>query len=849
MKTEMDRINDALSFIPADDRNLWLRIGMAVKSELGESGFDLWDSWSKQADSYHAADALSVWKSIQPDGGISLGTLFHEAKNNGWQDDDIYYKPTAQEISERKRISMEHAKHQEEKDKKKRSKTASKAQEIWSQSSVIDSYHPYLLNKKVSPVLTMREIPAAKVAAILGYAPKSDDEPLIGRLLVIPIKVGSKFSTLELIDEEGRKTALSGKGTKTGGYWAAQSLPNNSREKLTLLIGEGAITVLSAKEATGYYAIAALSSCNLVSVSKSMRESYPNATLIILADLVKATGEVEALAIKAAQSVNGLLAIPDFGIDRAQSNTDFNDMVTLLGMEAVKQAIINATNVPIVEDCSTDEDSIWPKAQPLLAKMVPEPYPLDALPSAIRAAIEEVQGFVKAPVALVAASALAAVSLAIQAQVDVKRAEKLTGPAGLFLLTIADSGERKSTCDGFFSKAIRDYDDAQAELAKPILKNYNAAIEGWQEKKNGIKDKIRQLAKKGESTICLEDKLRELEHEKPEPPRIPRLMYSDATPEALAYNLAKTWPSGGIISAEAGIVFGGHSMSKESIMRNLALLNVLWDGGTLTIDRRTTESFTVRGARLTIGLQVQEATLHSFFDRSGALARGTGFLARFLFSWPESTQGYRPFTEAPINWPALEAFNQRMTVILNQLIPINEIGMIQPILLTMSVEAKEAWVVFHDEIEKELINGGELYDVRDVASKIADNAARLAILFHVFEMPSLGVISLDAIVAATRITAWHLNEAQRFFGELALPAEIGDAIRLDNWLINYCQRQKTNIVPRREIQRHITPIHLRKQEALDNAFRELVSADRIFIRQEGKRKIILVNPEIITKDE
>lgn len=190
-----------------------------------------------------------------------------------------------------------------------------------------------------------------------------------------------------------------------------------------------------------------------------------------------------------------------------------------------------------------------------------------------------------------------------------------------------------------------------------------------------------------------------------------------------------------------------------------------------------------------------------------------------------------------------------MTVILNQPIPINEIGMIQPILLTMSVEAKKAWVVFHDEIEKELINGGELYNVRDVASKIADNAARLAILFHVFEMPALGVISLDAIVAATRITAWHLNEAQRFFGELALPAEIGDAIRLDNWLINYCQRQKTNIVPRREIQRHITPIHLRKQEALDNALRELVSADRIFIRQEGKRKIILVNPEIITKDE
>jgi hypothetical protein len=69
-------------------------------------------------------------------------------------------------------------------------------------------------------------------------------------------------------------------------------------------------------------------------------------------------------------------------------------------------------------------------------------------------------------------------------------------------------------------------------------------------------------------------------------------------------------------------------------MRNLSLLNVLWDGGELSIGRRTSESFTVRGARLTVGLQIQEAALRSFFDRSGGLARGTGFLARFLVAWP-----------------------------------------------------------------------------------------------------------------------------------------------------------------------------------------------------------------------
>lgn len=55
---------------------------------------------------------------------------------------------------------------------------------------------------------------------------------------------------------------------------------------------------------------------------------------------------------------------------------------------------------------------------------------------------------------------------------------------------------------------------------------------------------------------------------------VPRLLYADATPEALAYALATGWPSGGILSAEAGAVFGVHGIGQNTILRNLALLNV-----------------------------------------------------------------------------------------------------------------------------------------------------------------------------------------------------------------------------------------------------------------------------------
>jgi putative DNA primase/helicase len=253
----------------------------------------------------------------------------------------------------------------------------------------------------------------------------------------------------------------------------------------------------------------------------------------------------------------------------------------------------------------------WPEPQSLTTQVEPEPYPVEALPPILRAAVEEVQGFVKAPVAMVASSAIGAVSLVIQAYKDIKRAERLTGPVGVFLLTIGDSGERKSTCDTFFFQAIRDHEAHQAELAGPTMKAYKAAVNAIEAKAKGIRANITTATKANKETTGHESELRELEQTIPDPPRVPRLIYSDVTQEELKRSLAKGWPSGGVISSEAGTVFGGHGMAPESIMRSLGTFNQLWDGADLQTDRRSTESYTVRGARLTIvlGLTLLESSL------------------------------------------------------------------------------------------------------------------------------------------------------------------------------------------------------------------------------------------------
>ena len=134
--------------------------------------------------------------------------------------------------------------------------------------------------------------------------------------------------------------------------------------------------------------------------------------------------------------------------------------------------------------------------------------------------------------------------------------------------------------------------------------------------------------------------------------------------------------------------------------------------------------------------------------------------------------------------------------------------------------------------------------MRDVASKSADNAARLAALFQIFEHGMGGAVGLECFDSASRIAAWHLNESRRFFGELALPAELADAARLDTWLVEYCRREGTHLVPIAKLQQ-FGPGGLRSKATIETALRELEEAGRARTEREGKRKMIAVNPALL----
>ena len=87
----VETIRTALSFIDYEDSEHWIRVGMALYSELGEQGFDLWNAWSSLGSSYDRKNIKSRWKTFRKGHGgrpVTIGSLIYYAINSGFKFDE-----------------------------------------------------------------------------------------------------------------------------------------------------------------------------------------------------------------------------------------------------------------------------------------------------------------------------------------------------------------------------------------------------------------------------------------------------------------------------------------------------------------------------------------------------------------------------------------------------------------------------------------------------------------------------------------------------------------------------------------------------------------------------------------
>lgn len=842
--TELDKAHEALKFISPDlARDDWVKVGMALKNEFGDNGFSLFDEWSRGGKSYKEGDANDTWKSINSSGGVKIGTLYHMAKQAGWSGTGVStHSDIARDFQPINQEPKSQNESQQQSDVEKHAKAAEKAQDLIASATPVvnENNHPYLLAKgvPVSGAVGLYVLPLPYFQGIAGYYPRGKDGELTGPLLLAKVEdVSGAVSTVELIGSNGQKSALRG-GKKGGCFWLAQDIASDYTG--LVYVAEGIATALSIRQSTGKPVIAALTQGNLIKTANAVKAKAPSASIVIACDLVSDTKKPDSKLLDAIRQGGFSMVWPEF-TDQSAGYTDFNDMHQKEGVSATAARL---------GDFSSGAE--WDNPEPLLDSGKAAPYPIDALPQVIGDAVREVQAYVKAPMALVAGCALSALSIACQGLFNVSRNGMTPVPASLYLLTVADSGERKTSTEGYFFQAFSQYEKDTETSLQTEKKERESKVAAWHMAREGLLSLIKKEASKGGDTEDAQQKLLDHDQVKPEPLKMPKYMVGgDVTPEGLARAIGKQWPSRGVVSSEAGTFFGSHAMGNDSITRTLSFFNTMWDGKPYEVTRSGNagaDSYMIHGARLTLSLQVQAATLQAFFEKNGHLARGTGFLARFLIAWPETTQGTRYILEtdkAPS--AAIARFTDQITRLLqdDSLQSVIEGGELKPKTLLMSDEANKLWVGHHNRIESMLSPAGELASIRDVASKAAENTARLAALFHAIEGGGGDTIGRDSVHKASIVIAWYLTESHRFFGGISLPEDMQEAQALDEWLIAYCNKNEVTSVSKVEVRRKC-PNKIREAEKIDKAIEKLSSLSRARYMNEGGRQVIQVNPALLS---
>lgn len=451
------------------------------------------------------------------------------------------------------------------------------------------------------------------------------------------------------------------------------------------------------------------------------------------------------------------------------------------------------------------------------------PYPLDAFPVFLRDTINEVVSRGLVPPALVGTIVLAALSSAIQRRVKVRLpAGAGVSPSSLYTVIKAASGERKSWVEKMIFRPIVEHDEKVGRQYVDEVMKYHARMDIWRCKKKTILGKISAEA-------SIEEELREeLETHYLSEPKFPikrSIIRQDLSERAIVEALHGENEAISIICDEGEIALKSVLMSKTGI------LNTVWSGRNLQMDRAKGIHLQATNPRVTLSLLVPPEVLKSYLEKHGTLTRGSGFWARVLICDPPSTQGSRFMcSTAEPHWDSLSSFHERLTMLLVDSLNNSEV------IYEFDEDAKMSWIRSINSIEVNLSPNGFFHDMRDFASKAGEMAARIAAIFH-HATGQTGRISVDTLNRAGVILNYHIFEFKRIFSEELVFSEIQSDTRT---LLGYIQSEWARsgygsipAVPRNQLLRN-GPI--RPKSRFDAAMQQLQVSGQVHVSVDRKRR-------------
>lgn len=343
--TIIDDVERALCFIDnAIDRDAWVMIAMAIKSEFGDSGFDLWDHWSQGHAKYDQAHNRMVWRGISASGKTGIGHLFKTAIANGYKPEKKEFTPEekarfAKEREARQKAAALKAEQEQARKAFAQDVVRSTAQTVWHKVAKPLGESEYLKNKEIkafgvrflhqSLLIVTEPEPYSQTISTANFTYETFIKTLARReqqqkdgvpddllvsahlhkagTLLVPLYAGGRLMNLQFINHKGNKKFIKG-GKKQGCYFFFGGANDFAR----VCVGEGYATMASVHMAMSWPCFVAFDAGNLLTVARQVRMNYPDSEIIVCGDddPDNKTNTGRLKAIKAANDIGGVVVLP-----------------------------------------------------------------------------------------------------------------------------------------------------------------------------------------------------------------------------------------------------------------------------------------------------------------------------------------------------------------------------------------------------------------------------------------------------------------------------------------------------------------------------------------------------------
>ena len=523
----------------------------------------------------------------------------------------------------------------------------------------------------------------------------------------------------------------------------------------------------------------------------------------------------------------------DRGAERGQSFLDDLASEHILNMPTARGALVPAMKRPIEERPPAGDSALLRRdPEPLRASVPPaEPYPVAALGVVLGEAAQALHETIKAPLPMCCQSVLAAASLAAQPHFDILLPWGKTRPLSLFLLTVGQSGERKSGVDDVVLGAAKKQERDDLESYQVDLAAYELALDSWKQ----AADAARRAAtskKSGTAPATADDVLRAVQAvgEQPIPPVMPLRFLTDPTVEGQFKLMASAQPSMALFSDEGGLLIGGHALNSDNALKTMARWCKIWDGSPFDRVRAGDGASILYGRRMALHQLAQPDVMTLLL--SDRMANGQGLLSRCLVAWPESTIGRRHVER--FEKPEDRREIKRLFAVLKTLMEVppctgKNPQELTPAELPLSGEAVDLAVVAQNQFETLMAPGADLAELPDRTSKALENACRIAGVMTAIDS-GLAAREVDRLhlERALIIMQWYLREALRIRGAAAIPQSVLDAESLSSWL-----KDRDITMFRSKQVLNGGPSHLRNKPRLMASIKELVDNGYLLENDSG----------------